>query len=289
MGEALSWANSQLREISESPRTDAHRLLSHVTDREPSWFMANDAQALSSHDLRRYSALVWERRSGVPIAYIIGSSGFFGATYAVDPNVLVPRPETEHLVEAAIEFLRRVVREQCEATVLDVGTGSGALACAIARAVPEAIVHATDISADAIAVAKRNARQLGVEAQCTFFTGDLTVALPRKRYACIIANLPYIPTAQLPRRPQSAGFEPVSALDGGADGLDLYRRLLPQLSAMLIPRALVLFEGAPPVMKTLARLCCEHFPTANVTAHRDYARLERFISVRTGRVAHRTE
>jgi len=282
IGAALDYASEDLRSTSESPRADAYRLLQHALQCSAASLIANDTDALSETALDAFHRQVEERRAGVPIAYIVGNSGFFGATYAVNADVLIPRPETELLVEAAVKFLARRAEDGGELKSLDVGTGSGAIACAIARALPQASLHGTDISAAAIALAKRNADRLNVASSCKFFLCDLTSAMRGERYACVIANLPYIASAQLPKAPQPAGYEPRCALDGGSDGLDLYRRLLPQLPQLVADNALVLLEAAPPVMHALTELCGTYFPNADIRIHRDYAQLERFVAISTG-------
>ncbi len=125
-----------------------------------------------------------------------------------------------------------------EVKVLDIGTGSGAIACAIASALPQVTVYATDISTAAIGVARKNAMRLSVDRRCEFFAGDLIAPVHGQQYACVVANLPYVPTSELPRAPDPTAVEPRGALDGGADGLELYRRLMPQLHALLAPEAL---------------------------------------------------
>ena len=290
MTEALEAATAALRAQSESPRTDARRLLAHVLDRDTPWLIAHDREKLSPVHCTQFTEAVNLRRQGVPFAHISGTAGFFGHTYCITANVLVPRRETEHLVERALHFLKqRNLQDRQIVQVLDVGTGSGAICCAIALATPRALVHATDVSAAAIAVAERNAEKLGVSNRCEFFIGDLIEPVRSERYSCVIANLPYIPTAQLPRRPQSAAFDPRCALDGGEDGLQQYRRLLPMLPSMLEPDALVLCEAAPPVIEALAALSHDCFPAAKVTIGRDYANLERFVAIATGSAAQSAE
>lgn len=215
---------------------------------------------------------------GFPAAYREGSAGFFRREFAVDERVLIPRPETEHLVEDGLEFLRSSQTPR----VLDAGTGSGAIACTIAAEVPAARVTATDLSEGALAVARSNAERLGVSGRCTFVLAD--IAPPGAGpFDLIVANLPYIPSADVPGKPDPVGYEPRQATDGGADGMDQYRKLLAAAPGLLAPGGLLLMEGAPPTMGALNALALAAFPHAKVTVHRDYARLERYVRVATAR------
>jgi release factor glutamine methyltransferase len=191
----------------------------------------------------------------------------------------VPRPETEHLIEVAIADLR--ARGKRDSRVADVGTGSGAIAITLAAEVPGAWAFGTDISRGAIAVARGNAAANNVFQECTFLHGDLVQPLARfAPFDCIVANLPYVPTAEIAPAPDPVSFEPRLALDGGADGLDLYRRLLPLLAPLLAPRALVVFEAAPPTIEPLAALVQAAFPREAVEIGADYAGHERFVAFR---------
>ena len=220
-----------------------------------------------------------EAHAGEPAAYASGYAGFYRREFAVDPRVLVPRPETEHVIEDALAFLQaagsaRVLR------VLDVGTGSGAIACTIACEMPGAQIEATDISADALAVAQGNAARLGVADRCRFSLADIVPA-GSDRFDLIVANLPYIPTADVPQKPDPVGFEPRVATDGGPDGLDQYRKLLAAAPRLVRGGALILMEAAPPTMAALKALAESAFPEATVTVHRDYAGLDRYVRVAT--------
>ncbi|MBV8530793.1 MAG: peptide chain release factor N(5)-glutamine methyltransferase, partial [Candidatus Eremiobacteraeota bacterium] len=188
----------------------------------------------------------------------------------VNENVLVPRAETEHLVDEAVAFIRGPMR------VLDVGTGCGAIACTIA-AETNAAVDGTDISSDAIEIAKENARRLRVADRCRFHRGDLINPVARDRFDVIVANLPYVPTSDLPQPPSAAFFEPREALDGGPDGLDLYRRLLLLLPALLNERTLLLLEAAPPTIPALADIVRSALPHVTIAIGRDYAGLARYV------------
>ncbi len=215
----------------------------------------------------------------MPVAYITASAGFFGRIFLVNESVLIPRPETEHLVVDAIAHLRGVVAAGGRPITLDVGFGCGAVACTLAAEIPSAFVDGSDTSASALRVAQENARRLGVGARCRFSQADIAQQPVATQYDAIVANLPYIPTSQIPRPPDGAGFEPRAALDGGPDGLREIRKLLAQAPAMLAAGGILLIEAAPPVMPGLLAAAGEAFPEGSVGVRLDYAGLERYVCV----------
>jgi len=278
VAEALRAAAAQLEPVAGSGRLDATLLLEYVTGSERVAFLRDGERAVDAGAQRRLDALVARRLTGVPIAYLTGEAGFFGRTFAVDERVLVPRPETEHLVEVALADLRG--RDARSAAIADIGTGSGAIAIALALELPAAGVFATDVSADALAVARANAARHGVAQRCTFLHGDLTA--PLRRFApfdCIVANLPYVPTAAIPVAPDPVAHEPRLALDGGPDGLAAYRRLLAELPAIVGPRTAVFLEAAPPTLASLRAEIVAAFPRAAVTVGDDYGGRGRYVTV----------
>jgi release factor glutamine methyltransferase len=276
VGEALRETGRRL-EVLGTGRLDATLLLEHVTGATRESFITGDARALTPGEHAALAQAVERRLTGMPIAYITGVTGFYGRTFAVDARVLVPRPETEHLLEAALEALR--AGGKAAPRIADIGTGSGAIAITLAAELPAAWVFGTDISHGAIDVARRNAARNNVFQQCTFLHGDL--AQPLGRFApfdAIVANLPYVPTEAIPPEPDPVAFEPPLALDGGSDGLFLYRRLIEQLPAILAPEATVFLEAAPGTIEPLAELVAAAFPGARVEIGADYAGLPRFLT-----------
>jgi release factor glutamine methyltransferase len=276
IGETLKSGIAALGASSASARADALLLLSHVARRSRESLVAYPEAALTTRESREFAAFCARRRSGVPIAYLVGSSGFYGREFLVDESVLVPRPETEHLVEEALRF----IKEPEAMKILDVGTGCGAIACTIA-AETGASLDATDISSEALEIARENARRLGASDRIAFHHGDLAEPVCNRRYDVIVANLPYIPTADLPKAPDPASFEPTIALDGGPDGLSLYRRLLPQIKLMLKEKSLVLLETAPPTIEKLKELVRSTLPNFAISVGCDYAGLARYIKAAT--------
>jgi release factor glutamine methyltransferase len=284
VAQALRSASSRLSGASPSSSSDAALLLAYTLEHDRAWLIAHSDEPLSGADLQRFETLVERRALGEPVAYLIGTAWFCGRAFEVSPAVLVPRPETEHVVEAALEHLR----SHAKPVILDVGTGSGAIACTLAAQLPGALVYATERSIDALALAERNARALrhpdpaaphpeGVEGCLRFELADLLPRDENLRFDCVVANLPYVPTAQLPRKPEPAAFEPRDALDGGPDGLREYRRLLARLPGHLGDGAIVLMEAAPPSIAALRDLAAAAFPGARVAVGPDYAGLERYI------------
>ncbi len=217
------------------------------------------------------------RRAGEPLAYITGVAGFYGRDFEVNSHVLVPRPETEHV----IDDLRACADGKRTTAHLDVGTGSGAIAVTIAAELKNARVDAVDISNEALNVARRNAKALGIADRVAFFEGDLIQPVRDRHYDAIVANLPYVPTADIAPHPDPVSFEPALALDGGPDGLDLYRRLLATVPAMLLPGGVLYLEAAPPIVDGLVAFARAAFPNGEVTVGKDYGDRERFVKVQT--------
>ncbi|MGK2938120.1 MAG: peptide chain release factor N(5)-glutamine methyltransferase [Solirubrobacteraceae bacterium] len=206
---------------SETPRLDAEVLLAHVLETSRERLFLDSAQEVAGPRIREFQSLVRRRAvDRVPVAYLVGTRGFRHIDLAVDPRVLIPRPETELLVEVGIELAQG-------ARVVDVGTGSGAIALALADERPDLTITATDVDEDALAVARGNATRLGLAV--TFAAGDLLDAVPDAAFDAVLSNPPYIADGDRPGLPADVrDHEPGRALFAGADGLDVYRRLIPQ-------------------------------------------------------------
>ena len=212
----LAEAASQLGD-----RLEAELLLVHVLDKPRSWLIAHADDGLDATHAAAFAALVQRRRTGEPVAYITGRRGFWSLELEVTPATLIPRPETELLVELALDKLpaKRPSR------VADLGTGSGAIALAVARECPRAQVVATDASAQALAVAQRNAKRLGID-NVTFMQGDWLAPLADQHFDLIVSNPPYIEADDPHLAQGDLRFEPASALASGHDGLDDIRRIV---------------------------------------------------------------
>jgi release factor glutamine methyltransferase len=278
IAEVLRDASARLQDIGDTGTLDATWLLEHASGLDRAQLLTRGDEPLGEDIRERFSALVLRRAAGEPIAYLIGTVGFYGRTFGVDERVLVPRPETEHLVEAVIADIRG--RKKTGGVVVDVGTGSGAIAITLACELPELSVFGTDISADALAVARHNAARNLVFQHCTFLQGDLLAPIQRfRKVDVVVANLPYIPAHAIPEAPNPVGFEPRVALDGGPDGLDLYRRLLAQVPSVVAPGASLFLEAAPGTIDPLAALVEAAFPNAYIEVGEDYANCDRFVQV----------
>jgi release factor glutamine methyltransferase len=280
VGTALRWATVRLRTASvDSPRLDAEILLAHVLDTNRAHILARPERGLSAIEFDHYRQLVTRRARHEPVAYLVGHHEFYGLDLLVSPAVLIPRPETELLVEIAIALGH--ASGQCPWIVADVGTGSGAIAVSLALNVPHARVYATDISAGALAVAEENCRRHGVSERVTLLRGCLLTPLPEAA-DCIVANLPYISRAEWESLPTGiAAYEPRSALDGGPDGLESIGELLASAGPYLRSGGAILLEIGATQGPSVTELAEEHFPLAQVDLLRDYAGLDRVVRVQT--------
>ena len=261
---------------SDTPRLDAQVLLCAVLGVNRAYLHAHPEQSLDNEQAERFTALVNRRAQGEPIAYILGHQAFYDRDFIVTPAVLIPRPETELLLEEALVFSR----DRPRLTAVDVGTGSGALAVTFAAHKPEATVYATDTSAAALDVARRNVSRHEVDVR--FMQGDLLAPLIEAtiKVDLLMANLPYVARDELPRLDVTK-HEPALALDGGPDGLDLVRRLLAQAPDALNPGALVLLEiGAFQGPQTLA-LVRDALHPESLTLIKDLAGLDRIVRAHT--------
>lgn len=271
----LTWVTRDFGALGiASARLDAELLVAHALGLGRVQLYLDLDRPLSPDELSRVRALVVRRRKREPVAYIVGQREFYRRVFEVDPAVLIPRPDTETLIERALARLPA----ESNARVLDLCTGSGAIAVTLAAERPGLRVTATDISAAALALAQRNAVRHGVEARIDFVQGDLFAALTESaRFELILANPPYIPEAEHAQlQPEIRLHEPALALCSGADGLSHLRRLCDEAPAWLAPAAAVLFEvgqgQAPAVVDLLraARLSEPH-------AHRDLGGVERVV------------
>jgi release factor glutamine methyltransferase len=230
--EALVVATQQLGD-----RVDAEVLLVYALKKPRSWLIAHADDSLSVEDASAYNALVERRANGEPVAYITGQRGFWSLDLEVTPATLIPRPETELLVELALE---RLPPDKL-ARVLDLGTGSGAIALAIASERPQVRVVATDASQDALAVAQRNAYRHNI-ANTDFLQGDWYAPLNDQRFDVIVSNPPYIENDDPHLAQGDLRYEPVTALASGVDGLDDIRRIAREAPAHLVQGGWLMFE-----------------------------------------------
>ena len=243
--------------------------------------MAHPELTLTTEQQRQLDSSLKRLENGEPFPYVLGHWEFFGLDFEVTSDVLIPRPETELLVEKAIIWLQE---SSVRRAIADVGTGSGAIAVSLAVNVRDADILATDISPKALQVAKRNAEKLGVSNQIEFVECDLlpdktTFANNHLPFDLVCANLPYIPTQTLSHLPVF-GREPTLALDGGADGLHLFRRLLNILPGWLAPNALILLEIEATLGMQVLNLAYDLFDQAEIHLHQDLTGRDRLLEIR---------
>lgn len=280
IGSLVKWATDDFRARGiENPRLDAELIVAHVLGIDRTRVIIESLRPLEGAELGQLRELVKRRRSREPIAYLRGSREFYGLTFKVDGRVLVPRPDTEALVETALE---RSARVSLSMRLLDLCTGTGCVAIAIARQRPTARVTATDISPDALAVARENAYRLGAY-NVALVESDLYASLGPAlaqvvRYDVITANPPYIASAEIAElMPDVRDFEPRLALDGGMDGLDLVRRILDGAPDRLDEEGVLAMEigaGQAPLVRALF----EERGFRDIEVARDYAKIERVVS-----------
>ena len=279
-GEALRQAIRRLRsEGVDSPRLDAELLLAHALNTNRAAILAWPDRQLTPKELTSFRNLVWRRAAREPLAYIVGHREFYGLEFLVDRRVLIPRPETELLVECALQAAQVVTRPL---RMADVGTGSGAISVTLAVHLPEAIVYALDNSPAALAVTAENARRHGVadRVHCLLCDGLALLAPLPEPVDVITANLPYVTAGEWETlAPEIRDYEPRSALDGGADGLDVIRHLLGEAAEPRYRTAMILLEIGASQGTAVMALARKHFEGASVDLFQDYAGLDRVLVI----------
>lgn len=273
--ELLMTGTERLRETApETSLLDASLLLAHVLRVSRAALYARLTEDVPAGIAEAFTQAIARRAAGDSVAYLTGHKEFFGLDFAVSPAVLVPRPETELLVQWAVDWLRARV---LPARVVDVGTGSGAIAVTLARMVTTASVYASDISSEALFVARSNAHRYCIGQQIGFVRGDLLSWLGQPA-DLMLANLPYLAEAQMCE--PSIAAEPRLALIGGdGDGFGLYRRLIPQVAERLMPGGAFVFEIDPAQQAVAVAACDEWFQSAAIRLHGDLAGHARFVTV----------
>ncbi len=267
----------------EASHIEARILLGHIAKLSPAQIYANPKQALSPEQERDLQLLIERRLRREPSAYIVSRKEFYGIDFYVDSRVLIPRPETEILIDAALEFAKDnstwLLSQRGAILIADVGTGCGAIAISLALNLPQSRVYATDISSSAIQVAKLNCEYHKVTEQITLFQGNLLEPVPQ-RVDIIIANLPYIKSSELPRlSPEIAGYEPRVALDGGRSGLDLIRQLVEQAGEKINPKGCLLLEIGQKQEKEVVPVIYRYFKKVEYELIPDLNGIKRVVKV----------
>ena len=276
----LSDITIRLAPISDTPALEASVLVAHILNKPRTWVMAHPELTLTTKQQTQLDDSLARLARGESFPYVLGHWEFFGLEFEITPDVLIPRPETELLVEKAIAWLHESPTRR---TVADVGTGSGAIAISIATHFPDVYLLATDISHKALAVARNNAIKFDVLNRIDFVQCDLLPhhidPLPTEgHFDLICANLPYIPSETLPNLP-IYGREPTLALDGGKDGLEVIRRLLEIAPGWLTPNGKMLLEIEATRGAKVLKLASDKFPEATRHLHQDLAGQDRLLEI----------
>ena len=310
IGRILKWTEQYFKDKGiESPRLDAEVLLAHVLEKQRIYLYVHFDEPLQPAELAAYREMIKQRVLRVPVAQILGEKEFMGLTFKVTADTLVPRPDTEILVQAAVERLKAMKGEKSATGVLadesaaeepaegqpaggadaeqevaeplhiaDIGTGSGAICLSVLRYLAGTVADTVDISPEARAVAEENAASLGLADRVTFHTGDLLQPLRGMTFAAILSNPPYIPEADIAGlAPEVRLKEPHTALSGGRDGLDFYRRLAKEAPAMLVPGGFMAFEVGIHQAEPVAALAKANPLIARTEILPDYAGIDRVV------------
>ncbi|MCD6508292.1 peptide chain release factor N(5)-glutamine methyltransferase [Candidatus Poribacteria bacterium] len=272
--ELVEWTTGYFKRHGiETARLDAELLLAHALQCSRLDLYLNFNAPVSQGHLDIYRDLIVKRAQRMPVAYLTGVKEFMGIPFRVDRRTLIPRPETELLVE---EIARRL-KDEKPGEILDVGTGCGAIAISLAKFLPEWRVVATDVSEGAIELACQNAEAIGVEVD--FKIGDMFEPVDGMRFDCIVSNPPYIPSDQISNLQPEIGYEPREALDGGRDGLEVIRRLILNSTRHIHPGGLIGIEiGFDQAQKAIKLM--EEAGYADVEVIRDYSGIERILIAR---------
>jgi release factor glutamine methyltransferase len=265
--------HAQLREIKQ-PHQIALVLLAHVVQRPKTWLLAHPEAHLSKTQADQLEGLLQRLEVGEPLPYLVGTQEFFGLEFEVNPSILIPRPETEIMVETALAWLQE---HPSSRNGIDVGTGSGCIAISLVSNCPDLNMLATDLSETALNVATKNAQKHNVADRISFSLSDLIPEDPQP-VDLVCANPPYIPTEKLVEV-NSLPWEPSLALDGGESGLDLVSKLLEKLPAFLNNPALILLETEATLGAQTLQLAKRNFPNAEVSLHKDLFERDRMVRI----------
>ena len=271
---ALKQASKAAEEHSETPALDAQTLLAGIMRRPRAWLLSHPEARLTPRQHRRLNRACTMLAQGIPLPYVLGRWEFYGREFALSPAVLIPRPETETLVELALAWLRAHPNHRRAA---DIGSGSGIIAITLAAEIPDLTCTATDISKAALGIAALNASAHGVADRIRLIHTNLLESVT-ETFDLIAANLPYIPTERLASL-EVAHREPRIALDGGADGLALIRRLLAQAQSRLRAGGVIMLEIDDSHAQSASEAARSVFPNAAVQVHNDLASRQRVLVV----------
>ena len=274
--EVLNWTRGYFKDAGiTQPRLEAEILLAHALDVERLHLYLSPDKPLTTDERTRYRTVVQERKSGVPLQHLIGEVSFFGLRFKVRRDALIPRPETEELLDRALKMAPRDREIRC----IDLGTGTGVIAVCLARFLPHADVRAVDISPEALQLAKENARSNGVEERITFIRGDWFVGVA-ERFDLVVSNPPYVDTEELEGlSPEVRLHEPRVALDGGEAGLERIEVLIGGLREHLLPGGGILLEVGRGQAEQVSRWLTDA-GLREIAVEKDVAGVERFVVAR---------
>lgn len=279
---ALKKATKKLQKSSSSPALDAEVLLAYILKKDRSFLFSHFGKNLTKRQYERYKKLIARREKYEPIAYITKHKEFFGLDFYVDKRVLIPRPETETLIEEVLKAKKTYGQKSIK--LADIGTGSGCIAVTLAKFWPKAKIYATDISKKALEIARYNAKKHKVLKQIKFFCGDLLIPISKKtKFDIIVANLPYLTIDQLAiTESEIRLYEPKIALLAGKEEIALYRRLLDQIPNYIKEKGLIFLEIDPKfrnkiIIEIINKL---KIPKSKIQIKKDLARLDRVIRIK---------
>ncbi|MDA1191611.1 MAG: peptide chain release factor N(5)-glutamine methyltransferase [Candidatus Poribacteria bacterium] len=279
----IEWTTAYFTERGiETARLDAELLLAHTLKQQRMWLYLNAQQIINEEDRATFRAFVKRRANREPVAYLIGKREFYSLDFEVNAHVLIPRPETEFLVETVVSLLRKSAISSPK--IIDVGTGSGIVAVTLATELTARNPHivGVDISQEALEVAARNAETHGVAERIAFVQSDLFEHVePDDWFDAIVSNPPYIPTDDLDGlQPEVSEHEPRAALDGGADGLDIIRRLIVGGATRLVPGGIVALEIGANQSEVVAQLVADTSAFDPPEIIQDYGGIDRIVVAR---------
>lgn len=276
----LSWTTDFFRERGiENPRLDAEVLLGAVLGKDRIYLYVHFDEPLEPAELARFRAHVKERAAHVPLAYVLGRREFMGLDFCVTRDTLIPRPDTELLVQCAVDILRvRAAEGAGNLHIADIGTGTGAIALSVLHYTERTRADAVDISPRAAEVARENAARLNLTERIEIHVGDLTAPLVGRSYDMILSNPPYIPSADIAGlMPEVCRYEPQIALDGGAGGLDIFRRLMADAPSLLKDGGAIAVEVGIGEARDVAALMGAHPRIVRTEIWKDLAGIERVV------------
>lgn len=272
----LSWAEGLLQNAGiSSPRSDAEWILTHVLTCSRSDLHLRQTRIPTSTQTTCYQGLISKRAQRIPLQHVLGQTEFYGLPFYTTPDALIPRPETETLVEILIHHLKDHPCPQ----ILDIGTGSGIIAITLAKELPKSRIIAVDISRKALHLASRNTRLNGTAERTSFIQTDLLAPLAKqKHFHAIVSNPPYIPSRDIDTlEPEVRAHDPLLALDGGSDGLDFYREIIPASIPLLAKGGVLGFEIGHNQADAVSRILSQQIGLSNIVVHTDLSEQPRVV------------